>query len=137
MKPRFRPGTHPPPPSLDLGSGEVLKSPARNFTEELTLDHLVLRYCRQIIVQAMDYVRSRMREDDLPALKRQVENVRIEKSELNPTKAIAQLVESVLGYIAWARRGLSGNAILEILWAAPDYKKHLDEESRQSARLYR
>ena len=35
--------------------------------EELTFDHLVLRYCRQIIMQAMDYVRSRMREENLPA----------------------------------------------------------------------
>ena len=48
--------------------------------EELTLDHLVLRYCRQIIMQAMDYVRGRMREENLPALKRQVQNVHIEKS---------------------------------------------------------
>ncbi|MGA2434845.1 MAG: hypothetical protein ABSG25_06125 [Bryobacteraceae bacterium] len=31
--------------------------------EELTLDHLVLRYCRQVIMQAMDYLRSRMHEE--------------------------------------------------------------------------
>lgn len=64
--------------------------------EELTLDHLVLRYCRQIIMQAMDYVRSRMRNENLPALKRQVQNVHVEKSEMNPTKAIDQEAEDLI-----------------------------------------
>ena len=64
--------------------------------EDLTLDHLVLRYCRQIIMQAMDYVRSRMREENLPALKRQVQNIRIEKSKLNPTRAIDQEAEDLI-----------------------------------------
>jgi myo-inositol-1(or 4)-monophosphatase len=64
--------------------------------EELTLDHLVLRYCRQIVMQAMDHVRSRMREENLPALKRQVQNVHIEKSELNLTRAIDQEAEDLI-----------------------------------------
>ncbi|HEY5177283.1 MAG TPA: inositol monophosphatase family protein [Terriglobales bacterium] len=64
--------------------------------DELTLDHLVLRYCRQVIMQVMDHVRSRMREENLPALKQQVHNVHIEKSELNPTKAIDQEAEDLI-----------------------------------------
>ena len=42
------------------------------------------------------------------------------------------LVESVLSYMASARHGLSENEILEIIWADPDYKKHLDEQSRRT-----
>ncbi len=64
--------------------------------EDLTLDHLVLRYCRQIIMQAMDHVRSRMRNENLPALKGQVQNVHFEKSELNLTKAIDQEAEDLI-----------------------------------------
>lgn len=64
--------------------------------EALTLDYLVLRYCRQIIMQAMDHVRSRVRNENLPALRRQVQNIRIEKSELNPTKAIDQEAEDLI-----------------------------------------
>ena len=64
--------------------------------EDLTLDHLVLRYCRQIIMQAMDHVRSRMRNENLPALKRWVQNVHVEKSELNLTKAIDQEAEDLI-----------------------------------------
>ena len=64
--------------------------------EDLTLDHLVLRYCRQIIMQAMDHVRSRMRNENLPALKRQVRNIHIKKSELNLTTAIDQEAEDLI-----------------------------------------
>jgi myo-inositol-1(or 4)-monophosphatase len=64
--------------------------------EELTLDHLVLRYCRQIVMQAMDHVRSRMREENLPALRQQVQNAHHEKSELNPTTAIDQETEDLI-----------------------------------------
>jgi len=64
--------------------------------EELTLDHLVLPYCRQIVMETMDYVRSRMREENLPALRRQVANTHIEKSELNQTKAIDQEAEDLI-----------------------------------------
>jgi WD40 repeat protein len=42
------------------------------------------------------------------------------------------LVESVLSYIASARRGLSENEILELLWADPDYKQYLDVTSRKT-----
>lgn len=63
---------------------------------ELTLDHLVLRYCRQIIMQAMDHVRSRMREENLPRLKCRVKNPQLEKSAENPTKAIDQEAEDLI-----------------------------------------
>lgn len=63
---------------------------------DLTFDYLVLRYCRQIIMEAMDHVRSRMRNENLPALRRQVQNEHIRKSELNLTKAIDQEAEDVI-----------------------------------------
>lgn len=63
---------------------------------ELDLDQLVLRYCRQVIMQAMDHVRSRMRDDNLPALKRRAVRPRLDKSELNPTKAIDQEAEDLI-----------------------------------------
>src|ERR1019366_5774269 len=68
--------------------------------EELTFDHLVLRYCRQIIMQAMDYVRSRMREENLPVLKRQGQNIHTDQSELNLTKAMQPEVEAhLVGFV--------------------------------------
>lgn len=63
---------------------------------ELELDHLVLRYCRQVVMQAMDHVRSRMREEDVPCLRRRVENAAIRKSDLNPTTAIDQETEDLI-----------------------------------------
>lgn len=64
--------------------------------DDLTLHHLALRYCRQIVMDTMDHVRSRMREEDLPALRRQVGNVHIQESELNPTTAIDQEAEELI-----------------------------------------
>lgn len=63
---------------------------------ELTLDHLVLRYCRQVVMQAMDHVRSRMREENLPYLRQCVEDQKVSKSELNPTKAIDREAEDLI-----------------------------------------
>ncbi len=63
---------------------------------ELDLDQLVLRYCRQVIMSAMDHVRSRMREENLPLLKRQVAQPHVQKSEQNLTKAIDQEAEDVI-----------------------------------------
>lgn len=63
---------------------------------ELTLDHLVLRYCRQVVMEAMDHVRSRMREKNLPYLRGSVSNVQVQKSELNPTKVIDQEAEDLI-----------------------------------------
>jgi len=63
---------------------------------ELDLDQLVLRYCRQIIMQTMDKVRSSMREENMPAMKRAVDNLQIRKSELNPTKAIDREAEDMI-----------------------------------------
>lgn len=60
------------------------------------LDHLVLRYCRQIIMKTMDHVRSSMREDSLHEMKRRVENPRLQKSEQNLTKAIDQEAEDLI-----------------------------------------
>jgi WD40 repeat protein len=44
----------------------------------------------------------------------------------------ALLVEAALSYIASARRGLSESEILEVLWADPDYRRHLNEVSRKT-----
>jgi fructose-1,6-bisphosphatase/inositol monophosphatase family enzyme len=63
---------------------------------ELELDQLVLRYCRQVIMQTMDHVRSRMRDENLPALKRCVTNLHVQKSEQNLTKAIDQEAEDLI-----------------------------------------
>jgi myo-inositol-1(or 4)-monophosphatase len=63
---------------------------------ELELDQLVLRYCRQVIMQAMDHVRSSMREENLPVMKCRVANSSVCKSELNPTKAIDQEAEDLI-----------------------------------------
>ena len=63
---------------------------------ELSLDHLVLRYCRQVIMQAMDHVRSRMREENIPYLRRCVQNPQVQKSEQNLTKAIDQEAEDLI-----------------------------------------
>jgi myo-inositol-1(or 4)-monophosphatase len=63
---------------------------------ELELDQLVLRYCRQVIMQTMDCVRSSMREEILPAMKCRVANPLVHKSELNATKAIDQEAEEMI-----------------------------------------
>ncbi|MBU1692426.1 MAG: hypothetical protein KKC51_00515 [Verrucomicrobia bacterium] len=63
---------------------------------ELELDQLVLRYCRQIIMQAMDHVRSSMREENLPAMKCRVAHPHVRKSKLNLTKAIDQVAEDMI-----------------------------------------
>ena len=63
---------------------------------ELELDQLVLRYCRQVIMQAMDHIRGRMREENLPALKRCIAQPNVQKSELNLTKAIDQEAEDLI-----------------------------------------
>lgn len=63
---------------------------------ELELDQQVLRYCRQVIMLAMDHVRSRMREENLPALKSRVAHPHLQKSELNLTKAIDQEAEDLI-----------------------------------------
>ena len=63
---------------------------------ELPLDQLVLRYCRQIVMQAMDHVRSRMRDENIYHLRRCVENPHVQKSDLNPTKAIDRETEDLI-----------------------------------------
>ncbi|MBE9581520.1 MAG: hypothetical protein IMF18_07875 [Proteobacteria bacterium] len=63
---------------------------------KLTLDHRVLRYCRQIIMETMDHVRGRMREENLPRLRCRVDNPHIEKSEQNLTKVIDQETEDMI-----------------------------------------
>ncbi|HPA20399.1 MAG TPA: inositol monophosphatase family protein [Verrucomicrobiae bacterium] len=62
----------------------------------LTLDHLVLRYCRQVVMQAMDHVRGRMREENLPALRCRVGNTNVQKSDENPTTAIDREAEDLI-----------------------------------------
>ncbi len=63
---------------------------------ELELDQLVLRYCRQIVMETMDHVRSSMREENLPAMKCRVANAHVQKSEQNQTKAIDQQAEDLI-----------------------------------------
>ncbi len=63
---------------------------------DLELDQLVLRYCRQIIMQTMDHVRSTMRDDNLTAMKCRVAHPHVQKSELNLTKAIDQDAEDLI-----------------------------------------
>src|SRR5262249_51789573 len=46
------------------------------------------------------------------------------------------LVDSALGYIASARRGLSENELVEVLWADPECKNHLDEQSQQTGHRF-
>ena len=47
-------------------------------------------------MQAMDFVRSNMREENVPNMKRQVENPHLCKSQQNLTKAIDQATEDVI-----------------------------------------
>jgi fructose-1,6-bisphosphatase/inositol monophosphatase family enzyme len=63
---------------------------------ELEFDQRVLRYCRQVIMLAMNHMRSRMREENLPFLKRQVAHPHLQKSAQNLTKAIDQEAEDVI-----------------------------------------
>jgi myo-inositol-1(or 4)-monophosphatase len=63
---------------------------------DLDFDQLVLRYCRQIIMETMDHVRSGMREENLPAMKCRVANPHVHKSEQNLTKAIDQEAEDFI-----------------------------------------
>jgi len=63
---------------------------------ELELDQLVLRYCRQIIMKAMDHVRGAMRGERRLHLKRAVADPRLQKSQQNLTKAIDREAEDVI-----------------------------------------
>ena len=63
---------------------------------ELEFDHLVLRYCRQIIMQAMDHVRSTMRGQRRLQLKCCVADPRVRKSEQNLTKGIDREAEDLI-----------------------------------------
>lgn len=62
----------------------------------LELDQLVLRYCRQVIMLAMDHIRSRMREENLPALRKCIDQPHVQKSQQNLTKAIDQEAEDLI-----------------------------------------
>ncbi len=43
-----------------------------------------------------------------------------------------ELVRAAMGYLVAARRGLSENEMLEVLWADEDYRRHLEEVSRKT-----
>ena len=51
---------------------------------ELELNHLVLRYCRQIIMKMMDHVRSTMRGENRLHLKFAVTDPRLQKPTTTP-----------------------------------------------------
>ncbi len=59
-------------------------------------DQEILRYCRQIVLKAMDNVRSNMRGSKRLSLKESVENQATEKSELNLTKGIDLSTENLI-----------------------------------------
>jgi myo-inositol-1(or 4)-monophosphatase len=63
---------------------------------ELEIDHLVLRYCRQIIMKTMDHVRSTMRGENCLNLKCAVADPRLQKSQQNLTKAIDREAEDLI-----------------------------------------
>ena len=63
---------------------------------ELDLDQLVLRYCRQIVMKAMDHIRSTMREENLPRMRQPVADPHIAKSVQNLTKAVDREAEELI-----------------------------------------
>jgi myo-inositol-1(or 4)-monophosphatase len=63
---------------------------------DIDFDQVILRYCRQIIMETMDHVRSGMREENLAAMKCRAANPHIEKSEENLTKAVDQEAEELI-----------------------------------------
>ncbi|MGD0539803.1 MAG: inositol monophosphatase family protein [Verrucomicrobiota bacterium] len=63
---------------------------------ELELDHLVLRYCRQIILKTMDHVRSAMRGENRLNFKRAVADPQLQKSAQNLTKAVDRDAEDLI-----------------------------------------
>jgi myo-inositol-1(or 4)-monophosphatase len=56
----------------------------------------ICRYCRHIVLKAMDTVRSRMRGSDRLALKEPVSDPLTDKSELNQTKGIDREAEELI-----------------------------------------
>lgn len=63
---------------------------------ELEFDHLVLRYCRQIIMKTMDHVRSTMRGGNRLSLKSAVADPHLNKSAQNLTKGIDRDAEDLI-----------------------------------------
>ncbi|MBI5207941.1 MAG: hypothetical protein HY934_09135 [Candidatus Firestonebacteria bacterium] len=59
-------------------------------------DNDILRYCRQIVMKAMDKVRTEMRGSTRLSMKQSIENIWTEKSELNQTKAIDKETEDLM-----------------------------------------
>ena len=63
---------------------------------ELEFDQRVLRYCRQIIMKAMDHVRGTMRGQNRLHLKEAVADPRLHKSAQNLTKAVDRDAEDLI-----------------------------------------
>jgi fructose-1,6-bisphosphatase/inositol monophosphatase family enzyme len=63
---------------------------------ELEFDHLVLRYCRQIILKTMDHMRGAMRGENRLNLKRAVADPQLRKSSQNLTKAVDREAEDLI-----------------------------------------
>jgi myo-inositol-1(or 4)-monophosphatase len=63
---------------------------------ESSLDHLILRYCRQIILKTMDHVRGAMRGENRLHLKQAVGDPRLPKSNQNLTKAVDREAEDLI-----------------------------------------
>jgi len=62
----------------------------------LELDRPILRYCRQIVLKAMDTVRASMRGSNRLVLTQPVKECKTEKSPLNLTKGIDALAEDCM-----------------------------------------
>jgi len=63
---------------------------------ELEFDHLVLRYCRQIIMKTMDHVRGAMRGENRLHLKRAVADSAATQIGANLTKAVDRDAEDLI-----------------------------------------
>jgi fructose-1,6-bisphosphatase/inositol monophosphatase family enzyme len=63
---------------------------------EFDVNQGILRYCRQIILETMDHVRSRLRHDNLSEMRKLSEKTYVQKSEQNPTKRIDREAEDLI-----------------------------------------
>ncbi|MCL4180058.1 MAG: hypothetical protein KJ072_20210 [Verrucomicrobia bacterium] len=73
-----------------------MHSPDPVNSADLALDHLILRYCRQVVMKAMDHVRGRMRGENRLHLKCAVADPELQKSQQNLTKAIDRESEDLI-----------------------------------------
>src|SRR4051812_17938552 len=71
-------------------------APMQASTEAEVIDREILRYSRQVVLEAMDRVRASMRGDDRLVMRLAVDNDRTVKDGTNRTKAIDQEIEDLM-----------------------------------------